>query len=245
MKDAELYSVAGMSSSSPAMFERRRRILTEARKLIGKGHPDGFNVRELCEKAGVAPNTLYNAFGSKENVITIAISQYFEEFHSKIEFQYKPETFNGVLEREMTTTIRNLSITHYVRAISDLFFSPTATRALRATLVRIAERPYLPWLQEIRIGRQLEKGVQLERVVANLATMLFALVQEWRVGELNDETFITARLDAVLSYLAGVTKGEARREVRAMFADLNGGQKRVRELVEHSNLLLSSAVRSR
>ena len=69
MNDEELYSLGGMTNSSPAMFDRRRRILCAVRDLIRERGLDGFNIRELCRRAEVAQRTVYNAFGSKENTI--------------------------------------------------------------------------------------------------------------------------------------------------------------------------------
>lgn len=245
MKDSELYAVAGMSSSSPAMFERRRRILTEASKLIGRGHADGFSVRELCERAGVAPNTLYNAFGSKENVIALAISQYFEDFHRNVTFRHDPHSFEGVLEREFATIVRNLSIPAYVRAVAALYFSPSSPSSLRAALVSIAGRPYLPWLGELRASRQLERNVDLDRVAINLAALSYAHVQEWQVEGLDEAAYVATRMDAVLCYLGGIARGEARKAVRALHIDLHGPRTRVDALVESARELLKSSSHSR
>ncbi|KEQ52016.1 TetR/AcrR family transcriptional regulator [Sphingobium chlorophenolicum] len=241
MKDSELYAVAGMSSSSPAMFERRRRILTEASKLIGRGQVDGFSVRELCERAGVAPNTLYNAFGNKENVIALAISQYFEDFHRNVTFRHAPHSFDGVLEREFATIVRNLSIPAYVRAVAALYFSPSSPSNLRAALVSIAGRPYLPWLGELRASRQLEKNVDLSRVAVNLAALSYAHVQEWQAENLDDDAYVTTRMDAVLSYLGGVTKGDARKAVRALYMDLHGSRTMIDAQVASARELLKSS----
>lgn len=246
MKDVDLYTIGGMSSSSPAMFERRRRILNEARRLIGQGHPEGFNIRELCVKARVAPNTLYNAFGSKENVIALAVLQYFEEFHQTIGFEHEPETFDGMVEREMATSVRNLSIPHYVRAVTALYFSASSHSALRQALVSIGGRPYLPWLAALRISRKLETGVDLNRVAANLSAMLYAQVHEWRIGELDDDALIATRMDAVLCYLAGIVKGSARGAVRSLYADLRGDQERVSALLAKARIQTDGvAIRSR
>ena len=222
MDEVALYSISGMSSSSPAMFARRRRILSEARRLIARGQSDGFSVRELSVKAGVAPNTLYNAFGSKDNIIALAISQYFEDFYATLEFPRPADSIAGVMERDMTTTIRNLSIPHYVRAVASLYFSNSANVPLRDVLIRIGGYPYLPWLQKLMVRRQLERGVDIDRVVVTLSSIAWSQVHEWRLGALTDESFVVAHFDAVLSYLGGVTKGEARKEVRALFSDLHG-----------------------
>ena len=63
---------------SPAIRERRRRILNEARLMISEKGINDFSMDELGVRAGVAKRTLYNAFNSKELIISTAIQQYFD-----------------------------------------------------------------------------------------------------------------------------------------------------------------------
>lgn len=228
MKDEDLYERANMTSASPAMFERRRRILDQARRIIGEGHPDGFSVRDLGRRAGVAPNTIYNAFGDKDTVIALAILDYFEEFHRAVSFEADADTLAGVIERELAITVRNLVIPHYVRAVTTLYFSPAVKPRVREALHDVSGRAYLPWLRTLRASRQLERGIDLERATRNLAGMLYAQVQEWRIGEVSDESFPLIRVDAVLSYLAGITRGPASKEVRALHAEMEQADGRVK-----------------
>ena len=66
------------------MVERRLRILREARRMIAETDSIDFSLEELCARAGVAKNTIYNAFGNKENVIASAIQQYIEDFSASV-----------------------------------------------------------------------------------------------------------------------------------------------------------------
>jgi AcrR family transcriptional regulator len=238
VEDSRLYVVGRMTSSSPAMFARRRRILAEARRLLAEGRADGFSVRELCDKAGVVPTTLYNAFGSKENVIALAISEYFEDFLTSVSFTASPDTIEGAMEREMTTTLRNLQIPQYVRAVAALYFSSSSELPLREVLIDIGGRPYIRWLQRLRVERQLERRVDLARVEINLAAAAYSHVQEWRAGLLDDDGFIVARFDSVLSYLSGITCGQARKDLRALFRDLHGPQAQLKAAREGSQAIL-------
>lgn len=239
MKDAELYVAGGMSSSSPAMFERRRRILSAARRLIELGHADGFSMRQLSDRAGVAMNTLYNAFGSKENIAALAMTQYFEDFHRAITFENAPDSLAGVIEREITITVRNLVIPQYVRAVTTLFFSATAGPHVRAALVAIGASTYMPWLEQVRSMRKLEACVDFGRIPANLSALLYAQVQEWRVSEIDDAEFLNCRIDGVLSYLGGITKGAVRQELRNYFADLHGARVLIGPLIARATMILS------
>lgn len=203
------------------MFERRRRILSEARRLIEEQGAE-FSVRELCDRAKIAPNTLYNAFDSKENVIALTVSRYFEEFFSRTRFFYSADSFDGLMERDIASSLRNISLPRYVHAVAKLYFSDNEKLSIRPEVDRIVGIFFLPWLERLQLDRQIVKGVDLKRVPSNLASMFFTHVLEWRAGRLDDQSFLDARTDAVLCYLGGVTKGDAERSIRASLVDFRG-----------------------
>ena len=59
--------------SSPAIMERRRRILEETRKIIAEKGIAALSMNEIGQRAGVAKRTLYNAFQTRERMIASAI----------------------------------------------------------------------------------------------------------------------------------------------------------------------------
>ncbi len=219
MNDEELYSLGGMTNSSPAMFDRRRRILCAVRDLIRERGLDGFNIRELCRRAEVAQRTVYNAFGSKENVLALAIREYSEGFFRNVSFEAPAERFEGALERQATVLMRNLDLPEYVRAVGGLYFSPTIPNDIRAVLLAIGKRSWAPWLASLS-GRQLEPGVNVTRLCTNLSHLQFAILIDWIAGSVSDEQILSLTLKTVLDMLAGSLRGTALRQVRDMRADL-------------------------
>lgn len=213
-----------MSSSSPAMFERRRRILSEARRLLRLNDGADFSVRELCSRAGVAPNTFYNAFGSKEKVIALSVTRYFEAFFERTRFTHAIDSLEGVVERNIAASLRNIAIPAYVQAVTRLYFSSNESLSVRPEMDRIVGRFFMPWLERLRMHHQLAKGVKLQFVPGNLAAILFTHVLEWRNGRLSDEEFKDARVDAALCYLRGLARGQAERSLRAAIADFHGAR---------------------
>jgi AcrR family transcriptional regulator len=219
MDKLEFYSFGGMTNSSDAMFERRRRIVDEARKIIGHEGLDGFNIRKLCKRADVAQRTIYNAFGSKENVMALAIRQHFDSFESRIKFSSDPSSLEGVLEHQITTTLRSLEIPNYLRAVASLYFSPTIHPRIRSVLVEVGGRPYVSWLRLLVLQRQIEKGVEIDNLLIDLSNAQYAKVHEWGIGALSEKLFVDLTLQSVLILLAGAVRGAARTEVGAAFAD--------------------------
>lgn len=231
MDDDALFALGTMTHSSPAMFERRRRILREARRMIGEGRPDDFNIRELCRRAGVSSRTVYNAFGGKEAVIALAIKDYFEAFHQSMRFVSDEDSLEGALERAMAATLRNLQIPNYLRAVTALYFSPTLDPRIRHVLLDIGRRQWLAWLQLLRSRRQLERGIEPEQIAADLSDLQFAKVHQWGLGVLPGDRLVDATALSVLTHVAGATRGAVRIAVRARLNALGRDTAEWREFI--------------
>ncbi|MBZ9646872.1 TetR/AcrR family transcriptional regulator [Sphingobium sp. 3R8] len=220
MDDSELFALGTMTNSSPAMFDRRRRILSETRHMIEEGGLEGFSIRDLCRRADVSSRTIYNAFGSKEAVVALAIKAYFDAFYRRMGFDLDSVTFEGALQRQLTTTLRNLELPNYLHAVAALYFSPTLDAGIRTVLLDMGTRSWLPWLANIRFARQVERWVEIERLAADLSDIQFAKVHQWGLGALSDDAFVEETVRSVLSHLAGSLRGEARASVRNTLIDL-------------------------
>lgn len=235
MKDKDFLALGNMTNSSEAMFERRRRILSAARKMIDEVGPDGFSIRELSKRADVAARTLYNAFENKENIIALAIQGYFEAFNRTIRFDTDPASFEGALEHQVATTVRNQQIPNYLRTVASLYFSPSLHPAIRTVLLDVGTRYWRPWLNAVADQNGLVRGVDVEGLLVDLSNLQFAKVHEWGLGELDDRAFFDRTLDAVLLMLAGATKGSAQAEVKAAF-------RRLRRSSEYRTALFDQAL---
>lgn len=232
MDDDALFALGTMTHSSPAMFERRRRILREARRMIGTGRMEDFNIRELCRRAEVSSRTVYNAFGGKEAVIALAIKDYFEAFQRSMTFVASEESFEGAFERAMAATLRNLQIPNYLNAVTALYFSPTLDPQIRSVLLGIGRQQWLAWLRHVRSRRQLERGVDPGQLAVDLSDLQFAKVHQWGLGELAGERLVEVTARSVLTHVAGATRGEARAAVRTWIDALSRDTAEWRDFIE-------------
>lgn len=77
-------AIAGRRDSDPAMagglwsrqLSRRAEILRQTRILIGHQGYAGFTIRKVAENSEVAPQTIYNLLGDREQVLDAAIGQH-------------------------------------------------------------------------------------------------------------------------------------------------------------------------
>jgi AcrR family transcriptional regulator len=217
LSNIERLTIGKMVNSSGAMFDRRRRILREARRMISLGGLDAFNMRDLGTRADVSTRTIYNAFGSKEMVVALAIHAYFETFVSHIRYTGDPEGFEGALARQVTSTLRDVDIPHYMKALVALYYSPTLHPDIRTVLLDMASRSWVPWLRRLQAQQQIRSGVELDDLIVDLSNLQYGKVHEWCLGELNNVEFVQKSLSGVLLLLMGAASGKARRDASHAF----------------------------
>lgn len=234
MEDSEIYALGGMTNSSNAMFERRRRILSVATRMIESEGLEGFNIRALSKKANVAPRTIYNAFGSKEGLMSLAISRSFARFHERIRYDTAADSIEGVVERWLTSAVRNLQNRNFPQVVTALYFSPTVHPLVREAIEHLGSSAFRRWLDRIFLERQLDRGVAIPMLARDISNLQFAIIHEWCSGTLADDDLAPRLFESGLIHLSGATRGQARKEIQAYLADLRGGGERLREVMEQA-----------
>jgi AcrR family transcriptional regulator len=63
---------------------RRRDILDAARRLLERDGYERLNMRDVARGAGVSPGSVYNYFGSREELFATLYAERLEEFHAEI-----------------------------------------------------------------------------------------------------------------------------------------------------------------
>lgn len=199
--------------SSPAIYERRRRILDETRKLIAERGLAGFSMDEICKRADVAKRTLYNAFQTKERMIAIAIHEYFDRYISKIPYTAPPGTLQGTIERLLFVIQRNRQIRNYISAIMSVYFSPEADRSIWQTMHSMAVESNLQWIEALKVRRQLQPWVDPQRLADDVVRIEYAIIYDWCRGQIADDNVALHLLTGHLTCMAGATRGAARKQI--------------------------------
>jgi AcrR family transcriptional regulator len=205
---------------SDTMFERRRRILSEARKLIAARGYEGFSVRELCARAGIAQKTLYNAFGNKDNVIALAIRQYMSDFNERTRFRFDAHTLEGWLERTINIHSRNVQVRRYTTAIMAVYNSPGAERPVREAIRDISIVNARPFVEALEASGELAPGVSAERFAHLWVTGTFAILYDWCLGDLPDDQLVDRISEAFLVLVYGCTVGDRQKAAQRWLDDL-------------------------
>jgi AcrR family transcriptional regulator len=205
---------------SDNIVERRKRILRVARKMIAESGLSGFSVRELAQRAGIAQKTLYNAFGSKENVIALAIRQYMDDFNTRMTTSFETGTLEERLEKLIKVHSRNVQIRPYTTAIMGVYNSFTADPAIRQVIRHVSEEGLRPFANWLVTTRQLAPGVTLDGFIKLQTTNVYATLTDWCLGEIPDEKLVDHITENFLCGVVSSAKGKIQAEAQRWLEDL-------------------------
>jgi TetR/AcrR family transcriptional regulator, cholesterol catabolism regulator len=217
---ARLVRGGGQGYASSSIIERRRRILTTARKMIASDGISAVNMDEISRRADVAKRTLYNAFQSKERLIAAAIQQYFEDYEVELVYSTPAATAERMAEHLSLVAHRNLSIRNYTRALVDVYYSPDVEPNIRHTIGEIVAHSHRPWIDRLHTERQLQPWITRDTLVDDLTRYRYAVASDWVHGRIADEMFPSTLIVGVMTMMIGATKPRVRRECEDVLKEL-------------------------
>lgn len=213
--------------SSPRIVERRRRILDEARRLVSEFGYDGFGIRELCQRAEVAPQTVYKAFENKERLVTLAIREYFRSYVQQQHFRFEAASIEGVMERLIIGDANARNAREYVSALVAIHFSQTAEDDLRVAASYHIMNILQPWALALRAGGHMRRSYTSEMLTSSIIHLFFGITIEWCRRAISDEEFLHQKLTTLLTCAAGASRGAAQKHLSSLLTDILGSQKRI------------------
>jgi AcrR family transcriptional regulator len=194
---------------SALMHERRQRILAETRRVIEENGIENLSMRELCKRADVAQRTLYNAFGSKDRIVGLAIQENYLEQVARMKFATAPDTMEGVIERTARVCMHFGRQRNYLKAVMDLYYAPTVHKD---TIVMMRELSYgnvRPWLQQLEQRQQISPNLSLEQIENDMTDLAFSVMRKWAIGDIGVARMADEAVRGFLVLTIGSTTGEA------------------------------------
>jgi AcrR family transcriptional regulator len=174
---------------SRGMAERRARILSQAQVLLDEAGVEGFTTRELSRRADVALRTLYNLFGSKEDIIAQAITERHAGLTASLSPLPPPEDLEALLSRSDWILDRAAELRRYCAAMVGVYFSPTVDQRIYDSLRMLGGGGGPTWVERAAVSGLL---IQISDAdIAALNTLLtsasFANVGDWVAGRITPE----------------------------------------------------------
>lgn len=203
---------------SPMILARRRRLLKEARHMIAEEGLDGFSIRKLCQRAGVAQRTLYNAFQNKDRLIAFAIREAYDEYSAYVRSSTDYNSLAGLLTGVIAINRRNFRVRNYTKAVCALYFSPNTSRDVWETLQDMSLSGSRTWLN-IHQG-SLQPWVDLEHLANAIANVLYATINDWALGRLSDAEYLPRMAENTLLLITGAAKDDLAKEAQRYLATI-------------------------
>lgn len=194
---------------SVLMHERRRRILEETRRVIEEHGIENLSMRELCKRADVAQRTLYNAFGSKDHIVGLAIRENYLEQIARMKFTAAADTMEGVIERLARVCMHFGRQRNYMKAVMDLYFSPNPHKDVMEMMRELSYENVRPWLTQLQQHGEINPCLTLEQVADDMTELVFSIMHRWTVGEMGVAKMTEQCVRAFLVLAIGSTTGEA------------------------------------
>lgn len=209
--------------SSPRMQARRRRILTETRRLLIERGLDDFQMGEVCERADVAKRTLYNAFQSKDHLIAAAIQDYLERFLDTLQYRNAAGSLDRVLERLILIHRRNREIRNYTQAVMAIYFAASPSSGIWRAIHSLARDANLEWIRQVARRGDLTASAEPEVLADDLAHYEYSIINRWCQGWIDDEDFVPRLVSGYLTFAAGALRGRSRSEVEDKLLKIRRG----------------------
>lgn len=209
--------------ASAGMHDRRRRILSAARNMIATGGLEQFSMRELGERANVAQRTLYNIFQSKDHLLAEAVKENYFGFVNHAKYEHEAGTLHGAVERLVLVHRENIRIKNYTRTLMAVYFAPQTDHELWTTIHDISADNHRVWIQRLADKRQLHPWIDVDQAANRLTSVEYATINEWCQNLIRDDAFVDTLTVAVLTFVAGLTRGAAYREIVGALADFASG----------------------
>lgn len=198
--------------SSERMRNRRRIVLASTRRLIAESGIDGFSMRTLAERAGVSTPTLFNIYGTRENLVSQAV---FDAFYVGLGdgVTDSPDDVAQLEAYIAWTAEQIVALDNYVDAIVASYFSRQKANPVREVLQREAEAPYARYLQAVDGRGNLLVPAKISFVKRLITNQIFTAMHEWSLGEISNAALSEHLRLTVLYNIRGLVRGSDLEEI--------------------------------
>lgn len=216
-----------MSTIAKAFFTdtqsaRLERILKTTLRLIGEVGADRMTMRDIAAASQVSAATLYNRFGTKDNLVTLAVIDYFERSihlviaaHATGKTPLQKTVYGlNVLAEEI------LDAQKFAHALIGTYFKLDNDRQMPDHLLAAVRGTWRPAIDEMKKNRALRDWVSVPLLVEEISDRILAVIMRWAqqafpVDGLGDRLVLS-----VVSDLLAVSRGKQAVEAEKILFNL-------------------------
>ena len=168
--------------SSPRQQERQARILAVVREQISSVGYEAINIRELAAACGVALKTLYNLYGSKDELVLAALAGLLDDIQHQANVLTAEPGIPRYLAYSDAIAGQIVGTPQYAEAMAQLLFQASSEHRLVEVLLSGAVRQAEECLFHAQQEGELIPGLDVKASARVLAGHQWGIVLLWSKG---------------------------------------------------------------
>ena len=201
-------------------LRRRSNILSVARQLIAEKGYSGVTMRELAEKSGVAYKSLYDLYGSKDNLLGKAIEERLRLVFESIDRAVTSTGFERLMDIIERTSAYTLEIPNLARALEPILAGDPAKFSIGENMQKFHREA----LMDIKRQGDLIESANIDYLLHDVILASGAVRLYWANDVIADEDLAKAQkysaAKAVFPFLAGASRDRASRLIQELHPQL-------------------------
>ncbi len=199
---------------SERQLQRETSILQAARQELTEKGYDGVTMNALADKAGVVKKTLYNLYGSKDDLLLAAISEVIDGYRG--EARSVRRGIPAIVASRAAANRQIVATPEYAEAMTKALVQADAGHPLIRVLLRDAVANHVAHLEAARTAGELEPGIDIPELAEQLASQGWGLILLWMKGLVAVDEFASRSLRGLLMLLLAATRGARHEALRAL-----------------------------
>ena len=198
---------------SVRQLQRQSAILACARQVLEEQGYSGLTMRGLAKRAGVAPATLYNLYGSKDDLIVAAVDDLLTEMAERAMAMDVAPGLDALLTMTELTAEQVQSTPKYAEAMTRALFNVQQGDPLVAGLFA---RGYPFRARQLRIAQQkghLRPEVDVDVVAKHLTGAGWGQMLLWVMGLFTLAECCKEQIRSELMTLVSIARGTTRKRL--------------------------------
>lgn len=194
---------------------RLQRIISAARRQIEAAGLENMTMRSLAAESRVSPTTLYNRFGTKDNIISLVVIDNYETFadsyHPASSKAAKPlDNLLALLKvkRNSLRSRRSLS-----KALVSMHFNQNNDRELPNHLLEMQSARFLSILKDMQEKKLIFAWVDTDILSKEISDHYLSVLMKWSQNEIAENELLDRICFSALLTLAGISTGTQLKQV--------------------------------
>ncbi len=207
--------------SSPRQEARQIRILEVARSEITRVGYEKITMQRLAEAAKVSTKTLYNLYGSKDELLISAVENLLEELLLEVKQLDAREGVESLITLLEVSSQHLAKTPHYSEVMARALFQAEKGHRLITTLLGHTREPALAAFAYSKEQGELDAETDIVELAELLTSHQWGLILTWSKGMISTRQLGKLALRSQLTTLYPISRGRLKKWIKKKAGDNN------------------------